>query len=108
MTTMIVDLRTYTMFPGRLGAWLKLYESDGYAIHVRHLGKPMGIFTTDVGTLNQVVFFWRYESQADREKRREALQADPDWMSYLKKSGEAGNVQHQESKIIKSTAFPTL
>ncbi len=70
---MIVDLRTYTMFPGRLGAWLKLYESDGYAIHVRHLGKPMGIFTTDVGTLNQVVFFWRYESQADREKRREAL-----------------------------------
>ena len=74
-------------------------------IHVRHLGEPMGIFTTDVGTLNQVVFFWRYESQADREKRRDALEADPDWVSYLKKSGEAGNVQHQENKIIKATAF---
>ena len=105
---MIVDLRTYTMVPGRLGAWLKLYESDGYPIHVRHLGKPMGIFTTDVGTLNQVVFFWRFESQADREKRREALELDPDWISYLKKSGEAGNVQQQETKIIKATAFPTL
>jgi hypothetical protein len=104
---MIVDLRTYTMVPGRLGAWLKLYETDGYPIHVRHLGKPMGIFTTDVGTLNQVVFFWRFESQADREKRREALEADPDWISYRKKSAEAGNVQHQENKIIKSTAFPT-
>ena len=100
---MIVDLRTYTMVPGRLNAWLKLYETDGYPIHVRHLGKPMGIFTTDVGTLNQVVFFWRFESQADRERRREALEADPDWISYRKKSADAGNVQHQESKIIKAT-----
>ena len=37
---MIVDLRTYTMIPGRLNAWLKLYETDGYPIHVRHLGEP--------------------------------------------------------------------
>jgi len=73
---------------------------------VRHLGEPMGIFTTDVGTLNQVVFLWRYESQADREHRRAALEADPDWVSYRKRSAEAGNVQHQENKIIKSAAFP--
>ena len=102
---MIVDLRTYTMVPGRLNAWLKLYESDGYPIHVRHLGKPMGIFTTDVGTLNQVVFFWRFESQADREKRRAALEADPDWVPIARRAREAGNVQHQENKIIKATAF---
>jgi hypothetical protein len=102
---MIVDLRTYTMVPGRLNAWLKLYETDGYPIHVRHLGKPMGIFTTDVGTLNQVVFFWRFESQGAREKQRAALESDPDWISYRKKSAEAGNVQHQESKIIKPTSF---
>jgi len=54
---MIVDLRSYTMVPGRLNAWLKLYEAEGLPIHIRHLGEPMGIFTTDVGTLNQVVFF---------------------------------------------------
>lgn len=34
---MIVDVRTYTMVPGRLGAWLKLYEAEGMPIHVRHL-----------------------------------------------------------------------
>ena len=65
---MIVDLRTYTMIPGRLNAWLKLYETDGYPIHVRHLGEPLGIFTTDVGALNQVVLMWRYESQAEDRK----------------------------------------
>jgi NIPSNAP len=77
---MIVDVRTYTMAPGRLGAWLKLYEAEGMPIHVRHLGQPIGVFTTDVGTVNQVVFFWGLESQADRERRREALEADPDWV----------------------------
>jgi hypothetical protein len=35
---MIVDVRTYTMVPGRLGAWLALYEAEGMPIHVRHLG----------------------------------------------------------------------
>ncbi len=102
---MIVDLRTYTMVPGRLGAWLKLYESDGFPIHVRHLGQPMGIFTTDVGTLNQVVFLWRFEGQGARERQRGALEADPDWISYRRKSADAGNVQLQENKIIKPTAF---
>ena len=74
---MIVDVRTYTMVPGRLGAWLALYEAEGMPIHVRHLGQPIGVFTTDVGTVNQVVFFWGFGSQADRERRRDALEADP-------------------------------
>jgi hypothetical protein len=105
---MIIDLRTYTMVPGRLGAWLKLYEAEGLPIHTRHLGQPIGIFTTDVGTVNQVVFLWGFESQADRERRRDALEADPDWVAYRKKSADAGNVQHQECKIIKSTKFSPM
>jgi hypothetical protein len=105
---MIIDLRTYTMVPGRLGAWLKLYEAEGMPIHVRHLGQPIGVFTTDVGTVNQVVFLWGFESQGDRERRRETLEADPDWVAYRKKSADTGNVQHQECKIIKSTKFSPM
>ena len=86
---MIVDLRTYTMVPGRLGAWLKLYQAEGMPIHVRHLGQPIGVFTTDVGTVNQVVFLWGFESQADRERRRDALESDPDWVAYRQKSADA-------------------
>jgi hypothetical protein len=47
------------------------------------------------------VFFWA-------SRRREALEVDPDWISYRKKSADAGNVQHQESKIIKSTSFSPM
>ena len=105
---MIIDLRTYTMLPGRLNAWLKLFEAEALPVMERYLGKPIGVFTTEVGTLNQVVLLWGYDSQADREQRRGALDADPDWAAYRKKSAEAGNVQHQENKIIKSTSFSGL
>ena len=54
------------------------------------------------------MFFWGFESQADRESRRNALEADPDWVAYRQKSAEAGNVQYQECKIITSTKFSPM
>jgi hypothetical protein len=105
---MIVDLRTYTMVPGRLNAWLKLYESDALAVQKRYLGEPVGIFTTEIGTLNQVVLIWVFASQADREQRRNALDADPEWIAYRTKSAAAGNLQHQENKILRSVPFSPL
>ncbi len=105
---MIVDLRTYTMVPGRLGAFLELYQSEGLPIQLKHLGKPIGYFVTVVGTLNQVVHLWGYESMADRERRRGAMEADPAWIAYRKKSAATGNVQRQANKLLKSTSFSPL
>jgi len=105
---MIVDLRTYTLVPGRLAAYLELYEKEGLPAQIRHLGKLIGYFTTEIGPLNQVVHLWGYESLADRDKRRAALELDPEWIAYRKKSAGLGNVQHQENKILKSTAFSPL
>ncbi len=105
---MIFDLRTYTLVPGRLKAFLALYESEGLPVQRRHQGEPVGYFTTEIGTNNQVVHLWGYESLADREVRRAALEADPDWVAYRVKSGATGNVQHQENKILKSTSFSKL
>ncbi|HYD61763.1 MAG TPA: NIPSNAP family protein [Noviherbaspirillum sp.] len=105
---MIIDLRTYTMVPGRLRAFLELYEREGLPVQRRHQGEPVGYFVTEIGTQNQVVHLWGYESLADREKRRAALEADPEWIAYRAKSAAAGNVQHQENKILRSVAFSPL
>lgn len=105
---MIVDLRTYTMHPGRLAAFLELYEKEGLPTQIKHLGKPIGYFVTEVGTLNQVVSLWGFASHGDREQRRIAMESDPDWIAYRKQSAATGNVQHQENKLLKSTAFSPL
>lgn len=105
---MIIDLRTYTMMPGRLNAFLKLYEEEGLPIQLRHQGQPVGYFVTEIGPQNQIVHLWRYDSIADRELRRAALAADADWVAYRVKSGETGNVQYQENKILVPARFSPM
>jgi len=55
-----------------------------------------------------VVHVWKYASQAEREKKRDALMADPAFQAYLQKSRELGAHQHQECRILKSTSFSPL
>lgn len=105
---MIFDLRIYTLHPGRLPAWLKMYEQYGHATQVKHCGEPVFYSTSEVGMLNQVVHVWKYKSQADREKRRNALMKDPQFQEYLKRSAEMGAHLTQESRILKSTSFSPL
>jgi hypothetical protein len=105
---MIIDMRTYTMHPGRLKAYLDLYEQEGMAVQQSHLGKMIGYFTVEVGPQNQVVHMWGYQSMAERETKRAAMESDPAWLAYRKKSAESGNIQSQENKILKSTSFSPL
>jgi hypothetical protein len=105
---MIFDLRIYTLHNAKFAAWLKLYEEQGHAAQVKHCGEPVFYATSEIGTLNQVVHVWKYPSQAERERRREALMADPAFQAYLAKSRELGAHQHQECRILKSTSFSPL
>jgi hypothetical protein len=82
---MIVDERTYTLHPGKVPEYFKLYESEGMAIQKPILGNLIGYFFTEVGTLNQVVHMWGYDSHAERERRRAEMQANPAWQAYVKK-----------------------
>lgn len=81
---MIVDHRTYTLFPGKLRPFLDLYEREGYAVQTRHLGVPVGWYVGhDIGPLNQIVHLWAYADLGERAARRAALAADPAWQAYL-------------------------
>src|ERR1035437_6827710 len=105
---MIFDLRIYTFKPGKQSAWLSKYETHSYPIHLRYLGKPVVFTTTEVGPLNQVVHLWAYADQAERERKRNAMQQDPEWQAYLKMNTEAGYMDHMENRILRSTSFSPL
>jgi hypothetical protein len=102
---MIVDQRTYTIPVGLMRDFLSLYAAEGLPVQSEHLGPPMGYFTTEVGDINQVVHLWRYDSMADRERRRAALEADPRWLAYRRKAGAAGHVVKQRNAILKAVDF---
>ena len=100
---MFVDERIYTLHAGKVPTFLKLYEEEGMAVQTRILGKMGGYYFTDVGTLNQIVHMWGYESLDDRFERRKALQAAPEWQSYAAKMRPL--VAHVENKILVPAPF---
>ena len=102
---MIVDLRTYTVVPGKLADYVKLYEDHAWPIQQRYLGRCLGWYTTAEGDLNRVVHMWAYDSQADREARRGAMAADSEWQAFLKISAEKDYLLNQENKMLKPTSF---
>jgi hypothetical protein len=71
----------------------------------RHLGKPLAYLQTDAGNVNSYMHIWVYESAADRDARRQALQYDPAWADYLKMSAEAAYLISQENRLMTPVSF---
>ncbi|MEH2506562.1 hypothetical protein V1290_005373 [Bradyrhizobium sp. AZCC 1578] len=105
---MIIDHRTYTMHPLKLGKWLKLYEEFGLPVQLRHLGNLIGFFQTEIGPLNQVVHLWGFDTLEERQRRRAAMAIDPDWQEFLRRNEELGALLYQEDKIVMPVSFSPI
>ena len=80
---MIVEMRTYVLHPGQQGKFLALMEREGIALERAILGRMLGFYTSDIGTLNEVVHMWGYESHAERDRRRAVLAANEAWRDFV-------------------------
>jgi hypothetical protein len=102
---MLLDMRTYTCKPGTIKAHLALYEKLGKPPQSKHLGQPLAYMVTETGNPNQYVHIWVYESAGDRETKRTAMWADPDWIKYTQESAKLGALCEQENKLMKPVDF---
>lgn len=78
----LYELRTYTLYVGRMGEAVKLYQEFGYPAlhkggHDRHL---VGYFQGDTGTINQIVHLWKFADDAERRAHWKAVFSNPDFM----------------------------
>jgi hypothetical protein len=105
---MLIDHRTYTVRPGTMPQQLKLYEEFGLKAQKRHLGEPLAYLIAESGELNTYVHIWVYKDAADREARRAAMQADPEWQTFMRKNAEAGNLIKQVNKLMTPAAFAPI
>lgn len=100
---MIVEQRTYTLRPGTVPEYLRLYEEEGLAIQRPILGQLVGYFFTDIGPLNQIVHMWAYEDLADRARRRDELARHPGWRAFRPKTLPL--IVAQENRILAPARF---
>ena len=103
---MIVEERSYTLQPGTVPVFLKVSEERGLPIQQRHLGRLIGFFSSEIGTLNQVVHLWAYDSLGERERRRGEMVKDPEWQAYLKEAPKV--IVRMENRILVPAAFSPL
>ncbi len=76
---MLHELRTYTLNPGTLPAYMKASETIGRPARGNNYGTNHGYWYTEFGTLNQIWHLWTYDSYAERTRLRAELQNNERW-----------------------------
>ncbi|GGF04183.1 NIPSNAP family protein [Aliidongia dinghuensis] len=102
----IVDLRTYTIRLRKMPEFLEVFDRLAMPVQLRYLGRPLGIFTSAVGPLNQVVHLWGFDDMGEFERLHAARDQDADWPAYLQASADL--IVAQENRLIRRAAMPSL
>jgi hypothetical protein len=102
---LLVDHRTYRIKPTHMNTHLAIYEEFGLKAQWRHLGEPHAYMFAESGAMNSLVHQWVYKDAADREKRRAAMAADPEWQLYVKKLSESGLLVDQQTSLMVPAKF---
>jgi hypothetical protein len=76
---MIHELRTYTLWPGQVPAFLQSAEEIAMPIRGDDYGKLEGFWFTEFGRLNQVVHLWSHADLNARQDARTRLAQNRDW-----------------------------
>jgi hypothetical protein len=96
----IFEIRDYTYPFDVFPAYLEHYGKTGMPVYARGTGRLIGSFTTDVGEMPVFTQIVGFRDMEDRDQRRDALYADPDWQAYIKTS-------HKPVKMVNRIVAPT-
>lgn len=101
---MIVEEQQYHVQVGKVPALLAAYENRGLAILKRHLGALLGCWSSDLGgDMDVMVQMWTFEGVSDRDRRRRALAADPEWQSFASEFGHL--ITKRQMRLLAPASF---
>lgn len=80
----IYEKRTYSVTVGRMQDVLRLYSEEGWpALEAGGFAENLvGYFTSDTGTLHQLVHIWRFDDDAARRDFWKRLFANEPFMKF--------------------------
>ncbi len=107
---MIYELRIYHCVPGRLPDLIKRFDTITLKLWDKHGIKQAGFWTTLVGESNQELYYLlAWESLADRDKKWNAFQADPEWLAKRAETEKDGPiVANVANQLLVPTAFSSV
>ena len=107
---MLYELRIYHCVPGRLPDLNKRFANITLKIWEKHAIRQAGFWTTLIGESNHSLhYLLAWESLADREKKWDAFQADPEWHAARAETEKNGPiVARVENHILAPTPYSVV
>jgi hypothetical protein len=107
---MIYELRVYHCLPKRLPNLLKRFENVTLELWKRHGIRQAGFWTVEIGESNHDLYYLlAWDSLAERQKKWDAFQADPEWIAKRAETEKDGPiVQYISNTILNPTSFSSV
>jgi len=103
---MIYELRTYQSRMGGVPEYFEIAKTKLLPILAEHGIKPVGFWTTEIGTLNEVVHLWPFEDLNDRQQRWAKWKEDPRRIEIMARLSQL--IMSQSNKILTPAEFSGL
>jgi hypothetical protein len=102
----LVDLRTYTIRLRKMAEFIDVFDRLAMPVQLDYIGAPLGVYTSAVGSLNQIVHLWGFDNMGEFEARHAARDKDPRWPAYL--AATADLILAQENRLIRRVDLKSL
>ncbi len=77
----VYELRWYRTQVGKAPEWINHFK--GILPLREKYTRRVGLWTSEIGSLNEVVHLWAYKSLDERAAQRARLAQDPEWQTFL-------------------------
>ncbi|HQT39551.1 MAG TPA: NIPSNAP family protein [Acidocella sp.] len=107
---MVYELRIYHCLPGKMPLLLKRFEANTLPLWEKHGIVQAGFWTVDVGPSNHDLYYLlAWDSLAERERKWNEFQADPQWIAERAASEVDGPILAGISnQFLKPTRFSAV
>ncbi len=94
----IYELRTYTIYVGKMKQATEIYEKYGSIWLKKYKKNLINYFIGDIGAMNQIIHIWKFENEEQRRKLWNKIFSDEDFESFAKKFRP--HVLNQQNKLM--------
>ncbi len=94
----IYELRTYTLFVGKLHEASEIYKEFGTPWIKKFKNNLVNYYLGDIGALNQIIHIWKFEDDNERRELWKQIFSDQDFIKFASKFRPL--VLNQENKIM--------
>jgi hypothetical protein len=106
---MIHELRIYEAVAGKLPSLNKRFETITLKLWEKHGIRQVGFWTAEIGTSNELVYLLEWEDLAERERKWQAFQSDPEWIEKRAQTEANGPlVARLRNSILRPTSYSKI